>query len=465
MSKIDTTKFLEDMTKWVEKEAHRTLLDTFSQKITSTASGYAEGYKEGYSNLKDKPTKHRKSQAPLPELSDNVFQEAGEASIKAVYDWARTSGTGGTLVLDPEGDLNKVTYYAARDIKSIHDDAKKAGVEVIQAELSKLGTQLGGFEKDVTSARESEIGLLKAGLHRAHQKTTTVGAAKHAAVIRYLKRTRLFKNFWTSEHVKGDTAFSDLVSGINATFATSGTKKSGPSTKLLNEDMSVEMEIVWRARNTAIAEDYDSLVLGPKFEKKIVAWIEEQNLHRKPGSASIEDNAEDVVTYMVLKELTKGVNAKVKGGPLIKPKGRKKKKITEPTKYSKKPSKVNTRKAKTNKRASSTTSQGIASSPLQLIGLINKELPNTVRKNMQSPALVNRTGRFAESVRLTDVVQTPKGYPSFGYTYQRNPYQVFEDGSSGNWSNGERDPRELIDKSIREIAAQFAIGRFYTRRQ
>ena len=105
-----------------------------------------------------------------------------------------------------------------------------------------------------------------------------------------------------------------------------------------------------------------------------------------------------------------------------------------------------------------------ASQPLQLIGAINKELPNTVRKNMKEPALVNRTGRFAESVRLTEVIQTPRGYPSFGYTYQRDPYQVFEEGSSGNWSNGKRDPRELIDKSIREIAAQFAIGRFYTRR-
>ena len=102
--------------------------------------------------------------------------------------------------------------------------------------------------------------------------------------------------------------------------------------------------------------------------------------------------------------------------------------------------------------------------PLQLIGVINKELPNTVRKNMKEPALVNRTGRFAESVRLTEVIQTPRGYPSFGYTYQREPYQVFEEGSSGDWSNGKRDPRELIDKSIREIAAQFAIGRFYTRR-
>ena len=98
------------------------------------------------------------------------------------------------------------------------------------------------------------------------------------------------------------------------------------------------------------------------------------------------------------------------------------------------------------------------------IGLINKELPDTVKKNMKEPALVNRSGRFAESVRLTEVIQTPQGFPSFGYTYQRNPYQVFEEGSSGNWSNGQRDPRVLIDKSIREIAAQFALGRFYTRR-
>lgn len=105
-----------------------------------------------------------------------------------------------------------------------------------------------------------------------------------------------------------------------------------------------------------------------------------------------------------------------------------------------------------------------AGSMLQMIGMINKELPDTVRKNMNSPALVNRTGRFAESTKVTDIAQTPKGLPSIGYTYQRDPYQVFEDGSSGAWSNGRRDPRKLIDSSIREIAVKMAIGRFYTRR-
>ncbi len=111
------------------------------------------------------------------------------------------------------------------------------------------------------------------------------------------------------------------------------------------------------------------------------------------------------------------------------------------------------------------TKKSIASQPLQLIGLINKELPDTVRKNMRLPALENQTGRFADSVKITDINQTAQGFPSIGYTYQRNPYGVFEDGGgAAPWSNGQRDPRQLIDKSIREIAAQFAIGRFYTRR-
>lgn len=104
-------------------------------------------------------------------------------------------------------------------------------------------------------------------------------------------------------------------------------------------------------------------------------------------------------------------------------------------------------------------------SMFSIIALINQRLPQTVQKNMTEPALVNRTGRFANSVRVTDVIQTRQGFPSMGYTYQRDPYEVFE-MSNGNpsWSTPDRDPRKIIDQSIREIAAELAIGRFYTRR-
>ena len=104
-------------------------------------------------------------------------------------------------------------------------------------------------------------------------------------------------------------------------------------------------------------------------------------------------------------------------------------------------------------------------SMFRFVALINQKLTETVKKNMNSPALQNQTGRFAESVKVMEVTQTRQGYPSFGYRYQNRPYQVFEMGKgSPPWATPERDPRRLIEGSIREVAATLALGRFYTRR-
>ena len=116
-------------------------------------------------------------------------------------------------------------------------------------------------------------------------------------------------------------------------------------------------------------------------------------------------------------------------------------------------------------RPRKTRKSSSAKSMFGLAAIINQKLPDTVRKNMGTPGLENVTGRFAGSVRVTDISATAKGYPSIGYTYMRDPYQVFEVGVGGSaWASTERDPRKLIDRSIREIAADMAIGRFYTRR-
>ena len=103
-----------------------------------------------------------------------------------------------------------------------------------------------------------------------------------------------------------------------------------------------------------------------------------------------------------------------------------------------------------------------AMSPLSMIGMINKELPAAVEGNMGRPRLESVTGRLARSVRLTDVINTPQGFPSFGYTYDLSPYQTFEAG--GVQGSDDYDPRRLIDQSIRAVAAKVALGRFYTRR-
>ena len=102
---------------------------------------------------------------------------------------------------------------------------------------------------------------------------------------------------------------------------------------------------------------------------------------------------------------------------------------------------------------------------LNYINEINKRLPAKVEENMGPPALESRTGRFAKSVKAVNVTKTTQGHPSIGYTYQQNPYQVFEESRGKKpWASPERDPRALIDRSLREIAVELALGRFYTRR-
>jgi len=84
-------------------------------------------------------------------------------------------------------------------------------------------------------------------------------------------------------------------------------------------------------------------------------------------------------------------------------------------------------------------------SMFSIMAMINRKLPETIEKNMRSPGLENRTGRFANSVKLTDVSQTKRGFPSFGYTYDKDPYQVFEVGRGKSpWATTSRDPRRLL---------------------
>jgi len=187
--------------------------------------------------------------------------------------------------------------------------------------------------------------------------------------------------------------------------------------------------------------------------RKFIGSLTEDMLDMK-GSPSLKDKTAALVTDKFKGKKNVKVSAKsVKMSTKTKSKG----------KGSKTGSKIvlsamtlRTRKAK--RRATDSA----AARPLQMMVMINKELPQTVKANMDIPALENRTGRFAESVRVVDAVSTRQGFPSFGYTYQKNPYQTFEPGFAQG--SPERDPRALISRSIREIAAELAIGRLYTRR-
>ena len=93
---------------------------------------------------------------------------------------------------------------------------------------------------------------------------------------------------------------------------------------------------------------------------------------------------------------------------------------------------------------------------VQLQNLINQSLVERVKANMgrgeRRDVLNLRTGRFAESVKVTRMTQSREGMITAFYSYMKNPYATFSQGGRQS-SPTSRDPKLLIARSIREIAA------------
>lgn len=96
--------------------------------------------------------------------------------------------------------------------------------------------------------------------------------------------------------------------------------------------------------------------------------------------------------------------------------------------------------------------------PLALEALLNELLPKVVASKMTSPALVYRTGRFAESAEVQEVMIGGRGGVNVNYTYQKDPYQTFEPGFARGSTY--RDPRKIIGESVREIAQSMMGNKF-----
>ena len=182
------------------------------------------------------------------------------------------------------------------------------------------------------------------------------------------------------------------------------------------------------------------------------------------GSSTLEEKA----ISLVVKNLADIKGATVKVDKRIHPKIKRKTKgsVTSRSKKTGSGGSLKKRKAESNTVTPGRTAKAKQStvSTANILGLVNQKLPTRVADKMGSPRLNFRTGRFAGSVRATEVRKTKEGFASIGYRYLRNPYEVFESTSGTRFSSIARDPRSLIDASIREIAAELALGRIYTRR-
>ncbi|MFM6944077.1 MAG: hypothetical protein ACKOXV_02225 [Bacteroidota bacterium] len=101
--------------------------------------------------------------------------------------------------------------------------------------------------------------------------------------------------------------------------------------------------------------------------------------------------------------------------------------------------------------------RGQFTSLASLQNIINSQLAQTIQKNMgtgdRRDVLNYRSGRFASSAHVDRMSQSREGMITAFYTYMKNPYATFSEGGAQG-SPRSRDPKLLISKSIREIAAE-----------
>ena len=115
-------------------------------------------------------------------------------------------------------------------------------------------------------------------------------------------------------------------------------------------------------------------------------------------------------------------------------------------------------------KAKNTSTKAVAGtvSLTNLKNLLDAHLQDVVSANMgdgnRRDVLNYRTGRFASSVKVEKLSQSREGMITAYYTYMKYPYATFSAGGRQQYP-ASRDPKLLISKSIREIAAETVSNR------
>lgn len=451
MSKVSLLKVLQDIETDIKKtsQAYRTLVSNYEvHEFTLDAEDIIEQV--------EAEMKAREGTSKLSSGTQSIIRKEVRKMVRTLYKkfhprefdkigkkWTNTSKLRGsslsfTFVLASKPGRTANVFNTFKRYKQV---AQRPLIKALNKKLRELNR--GRKEESQAELISSRKGFLDLG----HEKDSSVSLQRAARVQAALWK---FEGNKTLSPLAKDVI--DELSGV-ITFEI-GKDDKGPPLDVIR----VKMESKRINRASTSKEKGEVLELN-KALKEACERIGDEWAEIEGSDSSIQKRRKIAIENFV-GPLRKSPRAKVttESTKIKRSKG----KAANKTKKPKAIKKQYKDSDKTN--ISTRATKGVSGSPLSLLTMINKELPDTVRKNMRPPALENRSGRFADSVRATDIAMTGKGFPSIGYTYDRNPYGIFESGSGNVRATPERDPRSLIDRSIREIAAQFAIGRFYTRR-
>ena len=195
--------------------------------------------------------------------------------------------------------------------------------------------------------------------------------------------------------------------------------------------------------------------LSPSVQKKLEQIISNQEtfntLITTEGSPSIVQHITSIVALGIQGKTAKKSASKAKVKDSIRPRKVGKPSVKQATKVKNK--NINF-KQPVLKLATSPVST-VSLTALQ--NLINANLAEKIKENMGGGSsrnvLNNRTGRLAESAQVERMSESRAGMITAFYSYMKNPYATFSAGGRQQDPKS-RDPKLLIAKSIREIAAQ-----------
>ena len=399
------------------------------------------------------------------------YKEYVHANSNIGYTLIKQTGNTIRFSLKAQSDADK-PYNNLRDLKA------KLGNELIESnvEYKKLFSRAreytregGGFGALAAIGHEVSVAQEKADI-----LTTSLGNADQALKIAGVNADimggvrQIFKEANLTFSIENDRQF-DYKAG---TFNSRQPVKSNMEGSFLNSVLKANKGYGGEEAEQKIIDAVHKAFL--EAQKRIDEYYSKIKGVKKYANQESSPSIMHTVKTIVISEALNSKAAKKKNSRLASKYKKVKKPASRPTTKTKKKTTLNAKEysgtsaiagVKTPRDKPTRRGTTESGSLAPLMALLNAKLPETVAKNMGPPGLENQTGRFASSVKVTDVTQTAKGFPSFGYTYRKNPYQVFEMGQGDpRWATPDRDPRKVIDMSIREIAAQQAIGRFYTRR-
>ena len=481
MAKAELKKELKRLNKVIDDAFARGALDSARQLVTITKANLVESYIEGYELLRKKHKNNPK--AKLPIIQRRSFVGAVNKAFPEIINAIGRKKAHEIVYQDADSFVFAQNEGAK---KSAFDSIKQPLVDFVKEKVGKKGIKLTGAKEEAAilfntndpsgkqiaaASGRSDVGILKRGGEREHAGKTTVGAARLVAAMKWMETDKYFRQYTGMKMAK---SFAEKYGELEAIFDTKGTKKGSLQLKI-KEDVQVFLGPGSKNYPGSQVNDWDSAGdkqgLRDKLVATMVRHLEKQKLEDLKGSPSITDNAETAVAYELMRSFKQGKNVRVTG-PKTKNTSRPKNRVIESSSSKRGPSKKKSAPKAAIATIAATRGAGgksarstRLSSPINLLAILNNKINRTVQKNMGAPRLENQTGTFANSVKITDISATPQGFPSIGYTYQRQPYEVFESSSGSRFSSIQRDPRSLIDASIREIAAQLVEGRIYTRRQ